>query len=177
MKKLAVMMVAMMLLILAVVPVTVASAQGVQMFVNTEKGGHLNFRTAPNTKASVIKELGQGYPVTLVSHVNSEWDKVTARISGKDVTGYVARKFVTTSDPARAAQTIHFVNAFNVRVAPTNAGSGYVNLLTRPNCDANVIARLHQGQVLSVIGESKTFYEVIDGNGNVGYVVKAFVNV
>ncbi len=178
MKKFAVMMMALMLAILAIIPVTFASAESANktVYVATYDGKMLNLRAEPNTDARVIIKMGNGKPLTIIEDVNAVWMKVSTKYNGKIVKGYVMKTFVQETDPALDPQDFVKVNRFKVTVAPSNGETGHVNLRAKATLSSTILAYLHKGDVLTVVAESNAYYQVRTANGINGYVVKSCVN-
>ena len=179
MKKFAVMMIALMLAILAIVPVTFASAEAARndlMYVSCPDGKMLNLRAEPNTNSRVLARMGNGKTLTVLGRANASWLKVSVRIDGKTVKGYVNDFYVSANDPALAPQEFHTVTRFKVTAAPSNGAGGHVNLRAKASTSSTILAYLYKGDVLTVIAESNAYYQVRTANGVTGYVVKCCVN-
>lgn len=176
MKKFVAILAAMLFAMLAIVPVTVASAESntTKMYVVAANGKSLNLRATPSTNGTLLAQLGVGYPVTQLSVYDSNWARVSAQVDGKTLTGYVMRTYLSTQDPTKAAQTFTKVS-MKVTVRPTSGASGYVNLRAAASTSAACRTRLYKGEVLTVTAESNAFYQVRTSTGLTGYVVKAYV--
>ena len=165
---------AVLLAMLAILPVTGASAASTKYYVSSTNGLGVRLRSTPSSAnaGNVIETLGEATKVTVVSYVDSNWAEVKAE--GRGYTGYVMRSFLSSTDPTTLAQTFKRVSSFRVTVTPTSNG-GFVNYRTAPSKNAGLIYRMYAGQSLTVVAESRAWYQVTDGLGNTGYVVKAYV--
>jgi len=176
MKKFVAILVVMMMAVMALVPVFNASAESAeQLFVNTENGKTLNLRANPNSNAKVLSRLGVGKTVTLIDDSDSTWAKVSVKLDGKTVKGYVQKQFIDAIDPAYYGQEFTKVSAFKVTVTPSNGANGKVNMRAEANPKSTVRAYLYKGDVLTVKAESHAYYKVTNAQGQTGYVLKAFV--
>ena len=87
MKKFSVILLALVLALLAIVPVTAACADEIetQYYIVSENGKTVNLRSRP--EGSLITRLGVGKPVTLISDDGNGWVKVSAKVDGAIVKG------------------------------------------------------------------------------------------
>ena len=177
MKKFVAMLAALMMAILAIVPMTGACAESQEeLYVWTQDGNALNLRSGASTSASVLAKLGVGKTVTLINPVNDTWSLVSVKLDGKTVKGYVMTKFIDAEDPAYYPQTFTKVKSFQVTVTPSNGDNGHVNMRSEANPKSVVRSYLYKGDVLTVKAESHAYYQVRDAQGRTGYVLKAFVS-
>ena len=172
MKRIVSILAAILLAILAVVPMVSASADGVNLYVSSSNGKGVNMRAGASKDDTVIYKLGEATKVTVLGYVDSDWAYVQAE--GRSKTGYVMRKFLSSTDPTTLKQTFKSVTPYEVTVNPTRSG-GYVNLRASASKKAASLEQMYKGTVLTVTAESRAFYRVYDENGTVGYVVKAYV--
>ena len=165
------------------IPVSMADTAKT-MYVNTANGGPLNVRSAPDdTQNNLIGQYRYGDAVTVIGGPDGGW--YTVRF--KNRTGYVMAKFLTAnriSDEAiqkkeieRQLNNYRDVAAFTVYARPTNPATGWVNFRTNPGTGASAMAKLYNGRMLTVIGQTLDWYKAIDSvTGSVGYVMKTFVS-
>jgi peptidoglycan DL-endopeptidase CwlO len=116
----------------------------------------VNFRTAPDTEALIIRLLQEDEQVSIVEKVNQYWFKVRDK-NGK--IGYVSAnsKYISTHD--LLAEGFH---------GTVLAG---VNLRTAPDTDSRIIRLLKRNENVSVIQKVNAYwYKVLDQHGSIGYV-------
>lgn len=176
MKRFATILAALMIAILAILPMTGAMAESnnqTQFYIAAENGQAVNFRKSPN--GAVLTRLGVGKIVTVISDAGNGWTKVSAKVDGEILKGYVKNEFLSEEDPVEAPQEFVKVKRFKVTVAPSNGENGHVNLRAEATVDSTCLRYLQKGDVLTVIAESNAWYQVRTATGKNGYVVKAFV--
>ena len=173
MKKFVAILAAVLLAVLAIVPM--AGASGTQMYVYAATGTPVAMRSTMDSSAenNVVCTLGNAKPVTVMSRSGS-WAKVQATVGGKNRTGYVPTAYLTSVNPTETAQKFTEVTPFNVRVTPSHGAHGFVNLRSSDSTASSQIVKLHQGDRLTVLAESNAWYLVNTASGRTGYVVKAF---
>ena len=150
-----------------------AESNNTKLYIVAENGKSVNLRSNPN--GSVIDRLGVGKPVTMIADLDNGWTKVSTKVDGKTVKGYVMNEFLSYEDPTVAPQYFVKVNRFKVTVAPSSGASGHVNLRADASVNSTCLRYLQKGDVLTVIAESNAWYQVRTAAGVNGYVVKAFV--
>ena len=158
-------------------------------------GGHLNVRSWPDTDANILGQLDYGQRITVTGYVeNNSW----ARINYYGATGYVLARYLSYSRPVirptavpyvtptpgtPAADTIQqmnteydtmqVVNSFQVTVHPSRIG-GWVNLRWGPSLQISVLRYCYEGEVLTVVAQNATWYQVFDANGRVGFIMRSY---
>ena len=86
-----------------------------------------------------------------------------------------AKLFTAMNDEFRTGKLVP--QQFNVYARPSRA-SGWVNLRWAPSLEAERIATCPQGKVLTVIAETRTWYQVRDPQtGMIGFISKQYVSV
>ncbi|MCQ2457682.1 MAG: SH3 domain-containing protein [Clostridia bacterium] len=176
MKKFTAILAVLMLTLSVLVPLTGACAgddEAIQYYIVTENGLTVNLRSRP--EGSLITRLGVGKPVTLISDDGSGWTKISAKVDGEILKGYVMSEFLTDVDPTELPQTFEDVRRFTVTVSPSKGEDGHINLRSEPTVNSVCLRYLHKDDVLTVIAESNAWYKVRTALGTTGYVVKAFV--
>ncbi|MDO5435123.1 MAG: SH3 domain-containing protein [Clostridia bacterium] len=176
MKKSTAILLLMIITLLSAVPFTGACAgddEITRYYIVTENGLTVNMRSRP--EGSLITRLGVGKPVTLISDAGNGWTKISAKVDGEIVTGYVMSEFLTDEDPTELPQTFEDVRRFTVTVSPSKGEDGHINLRSGPTVESVCLRYLHKDDVLTVIAESNAWYKVRTAAGTTGYVVKAFV--
>lgn len=131
----------------------------------------LNMRKSASTKAKVIKVLKRGTSVTILSGSGS-WYK----IKSGGTTGYVVKSYITKSGSSKSSKSS---NSTEVRVTKAS-GTGYatvnkLNLRSGPSTDAKVLKRLNQGNKVSILGISGSWYKVKAGS-TTGFVSKSYIS-
>lgn len=176
MKKAVALLTTLVITMLAMIPITVACAGNnytTQYYVVSENGKTVNLRNRPD--GSRITRLGVGKPVTLINDTGNGWMKVSVKVDGEILKGYIMNEFLSQEDPTEADQTFVKVNRFKVLVAPSKGKEGHVNLRAKATVDSTCLRYLRKDDVLTVIAESNAWYQVRTTADTTGYVVKAFV--
>lgn len=174
MKKTALVLAMMMIAIFTLGAVSAASAENTQYYIAAENGKTVNLRIRPSD--SVIARLGIGKPVTVLGDAGNGWTKVSVKLDGATVKGYVMNEFLSAEDPTLAPQSFEKVTRFKVLVTPSNGESGHVNLRAKDSVESVCLRYMHKGDVVTVLAESNAWYQVRTADGTTGYVVKAFVD-
>ena len=172
-KKFVAILAAVMLAVLALVPMTAASAGSSTMYVSASNGLSVNLRTGPDKSTRSMVKLGVGFPVNVVDY-DMGWYEVTAKVNGKTLHGYINSDYLAGSDPATRSQKFKSVNEFTVTVRPSSA-NGKVNLWPSASKKGSELRTLTKGEALTVVAASNAWYKVLDSQGNTGYVAKAYV--
>lgn len=176
MKKILTAALIMMIALLSVIPVIGVYADGsadAQYYIVSENGRTVNLRSSP--AGSLVTRLGVGKPVTLIDDAGNGWIKVSAKVDGEILKGYVMSEFLSDEDPTEIEQTFVKVSRFNVTVSPSKGDEGHVNLRSDATVNSVCLRYLQKDDVLTVIEESNAWYKVRTAAGTTGYVVKAFV--
>ena len=177
-------------------------ANGGVFYVYTDNGGTLNVRQTPNGR--VIDKLEYGTQVYIDLIRSDGWAELQYRYDDGtgmgDHTAYVQSRFLTRTVPdARpngnnnnnnntandAAKTLAALNSeynsarkvdsFVVVARPARA-SGWVNLRWGPNAELARIATCPAGKELTVIAETRNWYQVYDSDtGLVGFISRKYV--
>ena len=172
-KKIAAVLAAVMLAVLALVPVTAASADST-MYVSASNGRSVNVRDLPAKSGTVKVQLGVGFPVT-VKEYNDDWCEVTVKVNGKTIWGYICTDYLKSSDPSVKAQTFKAVDKQKTVTVRPSSANGRVNLWPTASKKGSELRTLVKGEKLTVLAASNAWYQVQDSQGNVGYVAKAYV--
>ena len=191
---------ALIVMMMATLISTAAVAEsGTTMYVRTDNGKSLNVRDKPDGKVVASFKYGQAIYVEYITA--SGWAQTYYGDYGDTYTGWVSARYLVKSDPGKyvpsnnsapassntdAAKVLSDMNAefrtgktvtnqFTVYARPSRA-SGWVNLRWAPSTEAERIATCPQGKALTVIGETKNWYQVQDPQtGMVGFIMKKFV--
>ena len=177
-----------LLLALAVIPA--AAMADSTAYVKTQSGCALRIRSSATTdEDNIIGKIPYGTRVTVKEKLG-EWSRVSVKLSGKTVTGYVFNRYLSSKKPATATTTttnestdtsstsysgFKKVSSYSVVVRPSTTG-GFVNLRWAPSKTAPVMDKLHDGDRLTVIAQNGTWAQVMDTeNGEVGYIMRRFL--
>lgn len=182
------MLCAVLLLALAVIPAA-ALADSIA-YVKTQSGCALRIRSSATTdEDNVIGKIAYGTKVTVKSK-QGDWSRISVKLRGKTVTGYVASRYLSSKKPAvthtaaanestdtSSTSYANFkqVASYSAVVRPATTG-GFVNLRWAPSKTAPVMTKLHDGDTLTVIAQNGTWAQVMDvNNGQVGYIMRRFL--
>lgn len=190
-------------LLLAVLFIPSALADGVgYYYVNTENGRTLNVRNNPN--GAILGQLSFGTRIYVQEFTTPEWAMFYYNYQGGEYAAWVSTRYLSKTDPRQktasntsaasstssastdAAKILSDMNAefktgklvtsFTVYARPSRA-SGWVNLRWAPSTETERIATCPQGKALTVIGETKNWYQVQDPEtGMIGFIMKKFVS-
>ena len=125
--------------------------------VNTDSS--LNFRSAPSESAPVIDQLYNGYRVCIVD-VAGDWASIV--INGNP--GYVNTNYLEVLD-------VMDVNGGGAKVTASS-----LNVRSYPSTDSAVLTQIPQGQVASITGVNRGWYQV-SYNGVQGFVSPEYIEV
>ena len=163
---------ALMLMILAIVPVTAGASN--TMYVDSKNGLTVRIHKYPSD-GGVLCNLGVGFPVSLTGAYNDGYTQITFKLNGRSYTGWIMDQFLSGRDASTARQRFTTVkNSFTVTVRPSSA-NGKVSLWPTTSKRGTGIRVMTPGETLTVLRYSHAWYEVQDSEGNVGYVAKAYV--
>ena len=197
-KKLMTLIMAVMMAMIAIVPLT-ASAAGDTRYVYTANGKGLNVRSAPYV---VIGSLPYGTEV----HVDPEYvgnNTWTAIIYGSRGTAFVMTRFLVEYKPApytpspapapapapssstmssttvaemnRLLANAVYVTPYTVTVRPTRT-SGWVYLRWMPSRNSQMIQTLANGEQVEVIAQLTDWYQVVvPETGRTGFIYKSYI--
>lgn len=172
MKKFVAVFAAVLFAILAIVPMSIASADSNRMYV-TSNGSAVRLRSLPNDKSKIVTSFNVGRPVEVLGY-NGDWAEIRVEVSGKYVYGYMMDKYLTANDPATADQHFKAVKkAFTVTARPAS-GHGIVSVWKTTNKHGHKLFDLRNGERVTVLAQSKAWYKVMDANGVIGFMAKAY---
>jgi len=137
-----------------------ASAGSVAYGAATVGTSALRLRTGPGTTHSVVTLLDEGDIVVVLERTNKEWYYVN--FHGQ--TGYLSVAYL------RDVLTAENFNAQGC------VSGDMVNIRKGPNTTSDVVAKLTDGTVVTVIGINNGWYKV-KHNGNTGYVRSDLMNI
>ena len=174
-------------------------------YVKTDNGGGLNVRESINGR--VVGSLPYGSKIYVDAFSTPEWALILYRYNKPDYgtdeyAAFVSTRYLTRTNPGPynpggssspsttvtdADKVLADLNAefrsgklveqrFNVYARPSRA-SGWVNLRWAPSTEAERIGTCLQGKKLTVLAETKNWYQVYDPEtGMVGFISKKFVS-
>ncbi|MEH6889611.1 SH3 domain-containing protein [Bacillus sp. JJ864] len=136
----------------------------------------LRVRSAANTNSSILGNLKQGEKITVLGKANG-WAKIA--YNGKE--GYVSLEFVQISTSSNANNGNNVNNGNNGNNGQVTEGRGVVNasllnVRQGPATSASIVARLKNGESVSVIGKENGWAKV-RVNGKEGYVSLQFLKL
>ena len=146
------------------------------MYVNSSNGLGVNVRVLPTKNSTSMYCLGVGFPVSVIGWMpGTDWMAVKTTVNGVTNYGYMMSKFLQSTDVSTQRQSfLTCQNVFTVTVRPSSA-NGRVNLWATASKSGAEIRTLTKGERLTVLAYSHAWYRVMDSQGNLGYVAKAYV--
>lgn len=155
--------------------------------VNEKVKTTVNVRKKAKTSSSVVAKIKKGSDVTVtgikkVSN-SSYWYKVKVKYKNKTKTGYILSKYVTVSgavlgsksNTGDSTQEVSEKEAYvNEKVSTT------LNVRKSASTGSSVLARIPRGTIVSVIGESGSWYKIrltYMGKTITGYVAKEYITI
>ena len=177
MKRFTAILAAMMIAILAILPVSIASAESTRMYVSASNGKKVKLRSQPTTEGEILTYFNVGRPVEVMGECgDGEWSEVRVQVNGKYVDGYMMSKFLSEKDPAAKPQHFSDVkNPFTVKVRTASAHGVVSVWKTTSKMNDQKLFDLDKDSRMTVIAESNAWYKVMNQNGVVGYLAKAYV--
>ena len=172
-------------------------------WVYTDNGKSLNVRSTPTTGNNIIGSLKYGAEVTVVQMYANGWAQILWEQNeyGEFGAAYVQRRYLVNHKPsskptppsptaAPASGTADLTKAFAAMNAEFATGkqvppytvvarparaSGWVNLRWAPSTEAERIATCKQGKELTVLAETKNWYQVQDPKtGMIGFISRSY---
>lgn len=172
-------------------------------WVYTDNGKSLNVRSTPTTGNNIIGSLKYGAEVTVIQMYANGWAQILWEQNeyGEFGAAFVQRRYLVNHKPsskptppsptaapasgtadltkAFAAMNAEFatgkqVTPYTVVARPARA-SGWVNLRWAPSTEAERIATCKQGKELTVLAETKNWYQVQDPEtGMIGFISRSY---
>lgn len=137
--------------------------------------GPLNVRSSASTSAEILGTIEKGTKLAIISE-SGDWYKVKVTLGGKEVTGYVAKKYVTkdgqpdptpTPDPTPSGNTVGKVT------------SGPLNVRKSASTSGEILGTIEKGTQVTITGESGDWYKInvtIGGKSVTGYASKTYIS-
>ncbi|WP_255258188.1 SH3 domain-containing protein, partial [Bacillus sp. AFS018417] len=135
--------------------------------IGTVTATSLRVRSAANTSSTILGNLKQGEKVTILGKENG-WAKIA--YNGKE--GYVSLEFVQISTGSDANDG----NKGQVTEERGTVNASLLNVRQGPSTSASVVARLHNGESVSVLSKENGWAK-IRVNGVEGYVSLQFLKL
>lgn len=156
--------------------------------VNSKVKTQLNVRKSQKTTSKSVAKIKKGNKVTvkgITKKSNTYWYKITTKINGKNITGYVSGKYINISSKEKNDDTA------NTNTSQNNDASsqpGYVNekvtstLCVRNTASAtgSVLLNIPRHTVVSVLGTSGSWYKITvayDGKTVTGFAAKEYITL
>ncbi|MDD3335326.1 MAG: SH3 domain-containing protein [Eubacteriales bacterium] len=137
------------------------------MYVRTNTGVGLNLRTAPSLEGDIITSFPNGTAVNILSRGNG-WYKIQVG----DSIGFAASRYLSTGATSGGS-----TSTGSKQGVVNNPGANQVLLLRETaSTDARVLGYYRNGTVVTIKGESGSFYKVTV-NGQSGYMMKSFIKL
>jgi len=152
--------IALIISIIASMPVVSASASSIAYGAATVDTDSLRLRSGPGLSHSVVTLLSEGDIVVILERTNSEWYHVN--FHGQ--TGYVSTEYL---------RDILIAENFNAQGRVTG---DQVNIRARPNTTSDKLGTYPEGTVMTVIGINTGWYKV-SHNGITGYIRSDFMDI
>ncbi len=132
--------------------------------VNTE-GSSLRLRSEANTSSSVLKTLGHGTQVEVLSDLADGWYQV----SYKGTTGYVSGEYLTIAEDGAAVQSAAEPAADKIYIKVTE---GPLNIRSGPGTDYDRAGSLSTGRTAEVVEKLDGWYKISGGYVCADYVTE-----
>ncbi len=169
-------------------------------------GGTLNVRADASGNAKVTYKLPNHAPVHALDTGRNGFLWVEFKFNGRFANGYVSMDFLTYTVPSKinengatkvgdptpapapsAGELVANMNFSNFKLvqpgmarviaSKPNRPGGWVNLRWVPSMDSAIIAKMPKDAIMTVIAEGKTWYQVMNQDGYVGFISKQFTYV
>ncbi|MDN7240387.1 SH3 domain-containing protein [Planococcus sp. N028] len=121
---------------------------------------HLNVRSQPELSASVLAQMSAGDQAKIISETG-DWVEVEFR----DTRGFVSKQYITITEtsaknPTPAATD---VSSFEIAVSA-------LNVRQKADLSSDVIAKVHQGEVFTVVSLKGNWVQIHLADGETGWV-------
>ncbi len=187
------------------VPAALAAGEPGYYYVKTDNGKSLNVRNNPD--GEVIATLPYGTRVYVVEFVSyGKWARINYEFGDGSYAAFLSARYLVKNNPGKytpsgsgssssgssasddASKSLTDMNAefrsakkvdqqFTVYARPSRA-SGWVNLRWAPSLVAERIATCPQGKALTVLAETKNWYQVQDPEtGMIGFISRQYVSI
>ncbi len=136
--------------------------------------GYVNVRDAATTEGEILGKIYNNCAATILESVEGEGG-TWYHISSGSVTGYIKAEYFVTGDEAEQL-AIKIGKIFGTVTA------GGLRLRTEPNTESEIITKLWEGEVYSVVEQADGFVKISlgqddDGTAIEGYVSEDYIDV
>lgn len=165
--------------------------------VNSKVSSYLNVRKKTKTTSKSLAKIKKGTSVTINSITKKSstyWYKVSTKVGGKTVTGYVSGKYITAESEDNSAGNNDLDTNSNANSNTNNSNTtttvktGYVNekvtstLSVRKSASSSsvVLMNIPSMTKVTILGTSGTWYQVkvtYNGKTVTGYVAKEYITI
>lgn len=181
MKKRALSVLILVLLLASMLPLVSASALIGPQYVSTDNGKGLYLRSGPTKDYDILTTIPYAARVDSCEYYNSAWSHVT--YNGYD--GYCMSRYLSSTKPSTKPTpsgdtTVSYKNFskanYYVTVRPSTP-SGFVNLRWAPSKKTDVQSTYYAGYTLRVLAQDGTWAQVLDEeNGTCGFMMRSFLS-
>lgn len=163
--------------------------------VNKKVATYLNVRKKTSTSSKSLAKIKKNTKVTvkgMTKKKSTYWYKISVKVKGKTVTGYVSGKYISVSAPAANNSTNSNTNN-NTKPGSTAANGvsgkpGYVNekvttalrVRKAANTSSAILLNIKRGTKVLVLGTSGDWYKITVKNGSktvTGYASKEYITL
>lgn len=130
--------------------------------------GYVNIRDAATTQGQILGKIYNNCAATILDSVEGE-NGTWYYISSGSVTGYIKAEYFVTGDEAEQL-------AIKIGKIFGRVTAGGLRLRTEPNTDSEIITKLYEGEVYSVIDQADGFVKISLGQDDDGSVIEGYVS-
>lgn len=166
--------------------------------VNSKVITYLNVRKKTSTSSKSLAKIKKNTEVTvkgMTKKKSTYWYKISVKVNGKTVTGYVSGKYISASAPAANSGTTNTNTNTNNNTQPgttaangASVKTGYVNekvtttLRVRKTASTSgtILLNIKRGTKVSILGTSGDWYKITVKNGSkdvTGYASKEYITI
>lgn len=185
MTKRAISILALVMVLATLLPITGATALIGPQYVNTANGKGVHLRSGPSKNDPILMTIPYGARVDSYEYYNNSWGYV----SYKGSYGYAMSRYFSSTKPSAPAPqptskpvSTNIFSRFEktsyyVTVRPSTP-SGYVNLRWAPSKSYSIQGTYYAGSVLHVIAQNNTWAQVYDESTDTcGFMMRSFLTV
>lgn len=182
MKKRALPILLVLVLLLSLVTTVSAYASSSKMYVYTSNGKSLNLRDYPSKDGNVVTTIPYGAEVSVdLSYVGSSW----LHVSYKGHSGYCMSRYLTskkpgpkpTASPTPATSLYdNFTSCYYTATVRPSSPGGYVHFRWAPSKKQKIQRDYYNGDELTVIAKNGTWAQVYDeATNSCGFMMLSFL--
>lgn len=136
--------------------------------------GYVNVRDAASTEGEILGKIYNNCAATILESVEGEGG-TWYHISSGSVTGYIKAEYFVTGDEAEQL-------AIKIGKIFGKVTAGGLRLRTEPNTESEIITKLWEGEVYTVVEQAEGFVKISlgqddDGTAIEGYVSEDYIDV